>query len=120
MAKVVACAQREMMSKKLGLEREASIFKESEGVPTSYMVLCNRAMKEITHNVVAKPVLVQSTFIYGDGGIKRKRKASSSYKCRHCNSRDVFWTTQQTRSGDEPSKIIITCEDCQGVTTINP
>lgn len=38
--------------------------------------------------------------------------SSTLFKCRICGVRDTSWEQKQTRSGDEPMTVIITCNKC--------
>ncbi|KAL7701562.1 transcription elongation factor [Lotmaria passim] len=37
---------------------------------------------------------------------------STLFKCKTCGARDTSWYQRQTRSGDEPMTVIITCNKC--------
>lgn len=37
---------------------------------------------------------------------------STLFKCKACGARDSSWYQRQTRSGDEPMTVIITCNRC--------
>ncbi|KAG5477675.1 hypothetical protein LSCM1_04968 [Leishmania martiniquensis] len=46
--------------------------------------------------------------------IRKAMRTSSStlFKCHVCGARDSSWEQRQTRSGDEPMTVIITCNKC--------
>lgn len=46
--------------------------------------------------------------------IKKAMRTSNStlFKCHVCGARDSSWEQRQTRSGDEPMTVIITCNKC--------
>nr|CCM15920.1 transcription elongation factor, putative [Leishmania guyanensis] len=46
--------------------------------------------------------------------IRKAMRTSNStlFKCHVCGARDSSWEQRQTRSGDEPMTVIITCNKC--------
>ncbi|KAG5503913.1 hypothetical protein GH5_04766 [Leishmania sp. Ghana 2012 LV757] len=73
--------------------------------------------RELTNPELRKQIEERMEERSKDTNLSEIRKAmrtsnSTLFKCHVCGARDTSWEQRQTRSGDEPMTVIITCNKC--------